>query len=115
MLGRCGSKHYCRDSLEYCIKNNGCLTEDPIILFLGGVNGTSLDKALLSYCHLLETYQCIEFQIFGRFQDKPAQALYQRAGYTVYKQDNPFVVLLGQDRRYLMHKRLTPGLTPGSA
>ncbi|BDA46449.1 hypothetical protein COCOBI_08-5420 [Coccomyxa sp. Obi] len=50
-----------------------------------------------------------------RFQDKPAQALYQRAGYSVYKQDNPFVVLLGQDRRYLMHKRLTPGLTPGSA
>ncbi|KAK9906439.1 hypothetical protein WJX75_001880 [Coccomyxa subellipsoidea] len=50
-----------------------------------------------------------------RFQDKPAQALYQRAGYSVCKQDNLLVVLLGQDRRYLMHKRLTPGLTPGSA
>ena len=29
--------------------------------------------------------------------------------------DNPLVFLLGQDRRYLMHKRLAPILTPGSA
>jgi hypothetical protein len=50
-----------------------------------------------------------------RLKDKPAQALYEKAGYRVCKKDNVFVKLLGQDRRYLMHKRLTPGVTPGSA
>ena len=50
-----------------------------------------------------------------RLKDAPAQALYERAGYVPVQKDNVLVLLLGQDRRFLMHKRLTPGLTPGSA
>lgn len=50
-----------------------------------------------------------------RLQDAPAQALYKRAGYQEAGRDSPLVFLLGQDRRYLMHKRLSPILTPGSA
>ena len=50
-----------------------------------------------------------------RLKDAPAQALYERVGYVPVKKDNPLVLLLGQDRRFLMHKRLTPGLTPGCA
>ncbi|CAL5227490.1 g10471 [Coccomyxa viridis] len=50
-----------------------------------------------------------------RMQDAPAQALYKRGGYREANRDNPLVFLLGQDRRYLMHKRLAPILTPGSA
>ena len=48
-------------------------------------------------------------------QDAPAQALYKRAGYQEANKDNALVFLLGQDRRYLMHKRLAPMMTPGSA
>ena len=50
-----------------------------------------------------------------RLKDAPAQALYERAGYAPVQKDNVLVLLLGQDRRFLMRKRLTPGLTPGSA
>ena len=50
-----------------------------------------------------------------RLKDLPAQALYERAGYVAVQKDNVLVLLLGQDRRFLMRKRLTPGLTPGSA
>ena len=50
-----------------------------------------------------------------RMQDAPAEALYRRGGYREANRDNPLVFLLGQDRRYLMHKRLAPILTPGSA
>ena len=54
-------------------------------------------------------------EIVCRMQDAPAEALYRRAGYREANRDNPLVFLLGQDRRYLMHKRLAPILTPGSA
>ena len=50
-----------------------------------------------------------------RLKDAPAQALYERAGFAEVQKDNVLVLLLGQDRRFLMRKRLTPGLTPGSA
>ena len=54
-------------------------------------------------------------RVLHRLQDAPAQALYKRAGYREADKDNALVFLLGQDRRYLMHKRLSPVLTPGSA
>lgn len=33
-------------------------------------------------------------------------ALYAKAGFTAAKTDTPLLVLLGQDRRHLMHKRI---------
>lgn len=53
--------------------------------------------------------------VWCRLKDAPAQALYRKAGYREVQRDNMLVLLLGQDRRFLMRKRLTPGLTPGSA
>jgi ribosomal protein S18 acetylase RimI-like enzyme len=41
-----------------------------------------------------------------RFQDDAAGRLYRGAGYQAVKQDWPLVSWLGQDRRYLMKKRL---------
>lgn len=58
---------------------------------------------------------CVALCCCHRLKDAPAQALYERAGYKACKKDNVFVKLLGQDRRYLMHKRLMPCVTPGSA
>jgi ribosomal protein S18 acetylase RimI-like enzyme len=42
-----------------------------------------------------------------RFKDAPAQALYRKAGYIPAAQDSIFVMLVGQDRRWLMKKILT--------
>ena len=41
-----------------------------------------------------------------RFQDHAAADLYKQAGYVEEKRDNPLLMLLGQDRRYLMRKTL---------
>ena len=50
-----------------------------------------------------------------RFQDAPAGQLYRKAGFTAAKEDLWLVLLLGMDRRYLMHKRLQPSATRSRA
>lgn len=41
-----------------------------------------------------------------RLKDRAAAGLYKQAGYKAVAEDNPFIMLLGQDRRYLMLKEL---------
>lgn len=43
-----------------------------------------------------------------RFKDLPAGALYKKCGYEVADKDNVLWGLLGQDRRFLLRKRV-PG------
>lgn len=47
-----------------------------------------------------------------RVQDKPAAALYAAMGFTAKAKDWLLVRLLGQDQRFLMHKRVE---RPGAA
>ena len=43
-----------------------------------------------------------------RFKDKTASGLYRRCGYEVMQEDNVLWGMLGQDRRYLLRKRVPP-------
>ena len=44
-----------------------------------------------------------------RFKDEPAGALYKTCGYEIVDKDNVLWALVGQDRRYLLRKRIPTG------